>query len=65
MVVFEALVMVSSALCTEMRTQQRALRVYLLPLEAGWGLYFGRNRFKSQLCLADNSASLSLSSWIW
>lgn len=66
LVVFEALVMVSSALCIEMGTQQCAC---VFNTSEGWvelvSLYFGRNRFKSQLCLADNSASLSLSACIW
>lgn len=65
-VVFELLVMLSSALCMEMRTQQCAC----VCITSGvWvedvSLHFGRNRFKSQPCLADNSAFLSLSSWIW
>ena len=65
-VVSEPLVMLSSALCVEMRTQQCA---YVCITSGVWvediSLHFDRNRFKSQPCLADNSAFLSLSSWIW
>lgn len=63
---FEPLVMVRSALRIETRTQRCAC---LCITSGAWAedvsLHFGRNRFKSQPCLASNSTFLSLSSWIW
>jgi len=62
-VMFEPLVIVSSARCIEMRTQQCA---HVCITSGEWvedvSLHSGRNRFKSHPCLEDNSAFLSLSS---